>query len=222
MRQQDVAEAAGMSRSQLSLIERGHLDAISLRALRCAARVLEITVEINPRWRGGELDRLVNAGHSMLADEVVAFFASLDGWIVVPELSYSIYGERGVVDLVAWHEATRTLVIIELKTLIVDVNELTGRADVKRRLGPAMVAARGWQPARVGVWVIVARDRTNERRLRAHRAVLRAAFPHDGHAVRRWLGAPRGELAALSFWTSSHLAARRIPRQRVRRTHPDS
>jgi transcriptional regulator with XRE-family HTH domain len=217
LRQQDVAESAGMSRSQVSLIERGHLDAMSLRALRQAARVLEITLDVNARWRGGELDRLVNGAHSLLAEDVAAYVATLPGWVVLPEVSYSIYGERGIVDLVAWHDATRTLLIIELKTLVVDVNELTGKVDAKRRLGAAIVASRGWQPARVGVWVVVAQDRTNERRVQTHHSLLRAAFPHNGHAVRHWLASPHGELSALSMWRArDESGAGRVPRQRVR------
>ena len=43
-------------------------------------------------------------------------------------------GERGVIDILAWHAATRTLLVIELKTEIVDINELMGTVDRKRRL----------------------------------------------------------------------------------------
>jgi hypothetical protein len=63
---------------------------------------------------------------------------------VVPEVSFSIFGERGVIDVLAWHAATRTILVIELKTVIADVNELIGNVDRKRRLAPRVAAERGW------------------------------------------------------------------------------
>jgi hypothetical protein len=181
----------------VSRIERGRLDQVSLRVLRRAASVLELTLDLRARWRGSELDRLLNADHSRLADEIVAFLREQSGWEVIPEVSYSIYGELGVVDLVAWHAESRSLLVVEIKTLIVEVNDLVGKVDAKRRLGPQIVSDRGWRPARVAAWVIVADSRTNERRIRAHRDLLRAAFPHNGHDARAWLASPLGSLAAL-------------------------
>jgi hypothetical protein len=95
-------------------------------------------------------------------------------------VSFSIYGERGVIDLVAWHREREALCVIELKTAIADVNELVGIVDRKRRLAARIVADFGWRPARVSVWVIVAEGRTNRRRIQSHGAMLRAAFPLDG------------------------------------------
>src|SRR3990172_7866306 len=112
----------------------------------------------------------------------------------------SMYGERGVIDVLAWHAATRTALVIELKTVIADVNELIGNVDRKRRLAPRVAAERGWDARAVACWVIVAEGRSNRRRLAAHAAVLRAAFPEDGHVVRSWLRQPDRPIAALSFW----------------------
>src|SRR5687768_15752036 len=98
-RQADVAARAGVSRSLVSLIERGHLDSVSLAILRRVAGVLDIRIDLVARWRGGELDRLLNAGHSALHESVAAFFSDLPGWMRAPEVSFSIDGERGVIDI---------------------------------------------------------------------------------------------------------------------------
>ena len=50
-------------------------------------------------------------------------------------MSFSIFGERGVIDVAAWNAEHRALLVIELKTDIVDVNELVGTFDRKVRLG---------------------------------------------------------------------------------------
>jgi hypothetical protein len=131
--------------------------------------------------------------------------------------SSSIYGERGVIDLLAFHPATGSLLVVELKTAIVDVNELVGTLDRKTRLASRVAADRGWRSRSVSRWLIVARGSTNHRRIDAHRAVLRAAFPDDGRAVRSWLHAPIGTVSALSTWSlSTRGGAGRRSLQRVR------
>ena len=39
----------------------------------------------------------------------------------------------GVIDVLAWHEPTRSLLVIELKPAIADVNALLGTFDRKQR-----------------------------------------------------------------------------------------
>ena len=90
--------------------------------------------------------------------------------------------------------------MIELKTEIVDVQGMLGTLDRKRRLAARIARARGWVPAVVATWLIVSSSRTNRRRVDAHRTMLRNALPGDGRAMNAWLVAPRGSIAALSFW----------------------
>jgi len=44
---------------------------------------------------------MISARHAGMAEAVVRWLASFSGWIVRPEVSFSRYGERGVIDLVA-------------------------------------------------------------------------------------------------------------------------
>jgi hypothetical protein len=146
--------------------------------------------------------------------------ASLPGWIHEPEVSFAIYGERGVIDIFAWHPGRRALLVIELKTDIADVNELVGTVDRKRRLAERIARERGWDVgagATVSVWVIVASGRTNRRRVQAHGSMLRAAFPVDGRAIGRWLRDPVGNVRCLSFWPDSHRGDVRFGLSPVRR-----
>lgn len=50
-RQKDVAAAAGVYRSMVSRIERGHLDEHTLEALRSVAGTLDIRIDVVPSWR---------------------------------------------------------------------------------------------------------------------------------------------------------------------------
>ena len=216
-RQQDLATRAGPSRATISRLERGHPGTFSLDTIRRVAAALDIRVDLVPRWRAGDLDRLLNAKHSQLHELVARWFAKeLPAWVLAPEVSYAIYRERGVIDIVAWHPGKRAILVIELKTDIVDVNQLIGKVGEKARLIRQIVRDRNWDPLTVSTWVIVAAGRTNRARLAAHRSVLRAAFPTDGRAMRAWLSHPGGPVAALSIWTAT--AGRPMaPVRRVRR-----
>jgi transcriptional regulator with XRE-family HTH domain len=201
-RQADLGAKAGVSASTISRLERGHPGSFSLDTIRAVASALDIRVDLVPRWRAGDLDRLVNARHSALHDLVASWFRDeLPAWVLAPEVSFNVYGERGVIDIVAWHPGRRALLVIELKTDIADVNELLGTLDRKRRLAREAVAARGWEPATVSVWLVVASGRTNRGRLAVHRSVLRAALPAGRRAIRSWLVDPTGSIAAMSMWS---------------------
>lgn len=218
LRQADVAARTGVPRAVVARIERGDLDRVTVGALRSVAGALQADHEVTIRWNGTELDRLLHAGHSALHELVVGILVDI-GWEVVPERSFSWYGERGIIDIVAWHAATRTLLVVELKTEIVDVQRLIGTVDRYRRLAPKAVEDLGWAPAVVGAWVAVADTTTNRRRLAEHARVLRAAFPTDGRTVPGWLRSPAGALRALSFVSDARVANRiaaRSSRRRVR------
>jgi hypothetical protein len=153
-------------------------------------------------------------------DAIARVFAGLDGWSMEPEVSFSIYGERGIIDVLAWHPVRRILLVIELKTELVDVNELMGSVDRKRRLAIEIARQRGWDPVSVSTWVVIAEGRTNRRAVAAHAATLRAKFPTDGRSVARWLRRPEGRMHGLGFlpYVSGGTVSRPVtPIRRVRR-----
>lgn len=207
-----------MPRAVVARIERGDLDGVRVGQLRAVAAGLRADLDLVLRWDGTELDRLLNAGHSVMHELVVGLLVAA-GWDVLPERSFSVWGERGVIDILAWRAATRTLLVVELKTEIVEVQRLIGTVDRYRRLAPGIVRDLGWEPTSVGVWVAVAESPTNRRRLNEHVRVLRAAFPTDGRTVPAWLRNPSEPLRALSFLSDARVANRtaaRSSRRRVR------
>lgn len=216
-RQSDVAEKASVRRASVSLLECGRASKLRVDVVIRIVESLGGNIDFAVRWQGGELDRLLNARHSALHESVARRFGTFADWVIVPEVSFAIRGERGVIDILAWHEATRTLLVIELKTDIVDVNELMGTLDKKRRLAPDVAMTRGWRPNAVAVWVIVADGVRNRRRVESHAATLRAAFPTDGRAVAGWLARPVGSFRCLSFWSNAHGAGTKSSLATVRR-----
>jgi transcriptional regulator with XRE-family HTH domain len=222
-RQQDLAQNSGVSQSVVSRIERGLIGSQSVDAIRAVAAALEVRVDLTALWRGGDLDRLLNAGHSALHEAVARrFHDELPAWTLAPEVSFSIYGERGVVDILAWHPGRRALLVIELKTDIVDVNELVGTFDRKRRLARQIGLSRGWDPVAASSWLIVVDTRTNRRRVDAHAAMLHGSLPEDATAIRFWIRDPVGTVNRLSFWTDSRGRTGSQPSSPIRRVRTDS
>ena len=222
-RQRDVAAAARVSDGTVSRIERGHLDSISFGTIRVVARALEIRVEVLPRSRSADIDRLLSARHAGLAEAIVRWLGGFGGWIVRPEVSFSRFGERGVIDLLAWHASTRSLLVIELKTAIIDVGELLGTLDRKARNAAPIGRDLGWSPASASCAVIVADGSTNRRRIAAHAATFRAAFPVRAVRLRQWLAAPGEPIQALTFFADRHhgqVVNRYDQRERVKRRRP--
>lgn len=199
-----MATRSRTSASTISRIERGHVGRLTLDTVLAVAAALEITIDLVPRWRGGDLDRMLAAGHGQMHEQVARLLRRHSAWIAVPELSFSVYGERGVIDLLAFHPARRELLVIELKTQLVDVQELLSAVDRYRRLAPRLAADRGWAVAGTSTWVVMRDSSTNRRRVAAHSTVLRTALPDDGRTLRRWLRDPVGRLAALSFLSGEH------------------
>jgi transcriptional regulator with XRE-family HTH domain len=197
-RQLDVFRRADISRTVYSEIERGHLNGISLGTMRKVANVLEVRIGIEPTWRGKRIERVISGRHAALAERLTATLVAA-GWEVRPEASFNSYGERGVVDLVAWHSTTRTMLLIEIKTELVGPSDLLATTDRRRRLAGVIAQDRGWNPLAVAQWVVLAAGRTNQRRVAEHHALLRAAFPADGRSAPSWVANPRGRLDALWF-----------------------
>jgi transcriptional regulator with XRE-family HTH domain len=202
-RQVDLARTARVSQASVSLLERGRVDGLSIRALRRLCSAMDADVVVLVRWRGGDLDRLLDERHARLG-EVVARTLERLGWEVAPEVSYSVYGERGSIDLLCWHAPSRTLLVIELKSELTSIEETLRRFDVKRRLATRIAIERfGWNAAIVGRLLVLPNDRTARRRVAAHALLLERALPNSPAEVRRWLRDPSGSLEGILFVTDN-------------------
>jgi transcriptional regulator with XRE-family HTH domain len=215
-RQVDLGLRAGVSQDLISLVERGRLDAMPLRTIRAVAAALDATVLVTIRWRGGDLDRLVDEGHAAMVGQVIEWFASI-GWDVQPEVTFSVYGERGSIDVLAWHAPSRTLLVIEVKTALTSIEETLRRHDVKARLAADIAAERfGWPAKTVARLLVLPDTSTARRHARRHDAVLGRAYPVRGDQLRAQLRS--GALTAAGLLFVSGQTARRLTSRRIRGT----
>ncbi len=160
IRQADLAALVGLSQPTISRIERGRIGGVTVDTLERVFEELGIRASVQMWWDGAELDRLLGGRHSAMHEAVARLFEGLPGWVTAPEVSFAIYRERGVIDILAWHAASRSLLVIELKTELVDVQETVGTLDRKRRLAAQIAAERGWKPTTVSAWLVIAEGRT--------------------------------------------------------------
>jgi transcriptional regulator with XRE-family HTH domain len=218
LRQIDVARKAGVSQKVVSQLELGRLETVGLAKLRRVAAVLGVSVFVDARWRGGESDRLLDRAHAAIVDEMIARLRRA-GWAVEPEFTFNHYGDRGSVDVLAFHAPSRSLLVVEVKATLTDIQALLSALSKKMRVVPALAQeALGWDVGSVGRLLVVAESKANRAVVARHRATFEAALPERSRACQTWISRPRGRLAGIWFVANSAVATGTArPRARVRR-----
>ncbi len=217
-RQTDLAGKAGVSASLIGLLERGRADAISVRGIRRIGSAMELRLGWDAGYRGPELARLRDADHARLAEWVTQRLERF-GWTVVPEASFNHYGDRGRIDLLAFHPATGKLVVVEVKTVIAEIQDLLGSLNTKERIAPMVARSLGWRAVRAIPFLVVADGTTNRRRLAAHTRLF-ARYALRGKGAAAWIRQPGGNASGLVLLAKlpnrNGVGVRRAGRQRVR------
>jgi len=213
--QSDLANRCRMSASEISRIERGGAMAKTLENLERVVEALDARLNVRILWQGEELDRLLDRDHARMVDATLRQLAA-SGWAALPETTFQVAGERGSIDVLAWHAPTETLLVIEIKSVVPDIQATLAGLDRKARLGPLIGRERGWVSRHVARVLVLPADRTCRRRVDAFATTFDRALPARTAAVNRWLRSPSGPLAGILFL--SDLPPRQA-RQRVRRTH---
>jgi Holliday junction resolvase-like predicted endonuclease len=178
-----------MSGPTVSRIERGNVRVLSVDAIDRIASALGASVDITLRWEGEQLDRLMDASHAWLEEQTAAHLSS-SGWQVSAEVSFNHYGDRGRVDVLAFHPTTRIVLVVEVKSGIGDVQDTLGRLDVKSRLGRSLADAAGWAGARAVVPTLVVADTRSARRVVAEHEALFSRFALRGRSALAWTRRP--------------------------------
>jgi transcriptional regulator with XRE-family HTH domain len=199
LRQADLSRRARVSRRIIGLIENGRWEKVPFGALDRVTTALGARLFPNLSWQGEALDRLVDAAHADLQTNVAEMLRRL-GWLVAVEVSFIHFGERGRYDLLAFHQATGTVLVVEIKTAIGDVQATLGTLDVKLRLALMCAHEQAWSGATTAVPALVIADERHQHRLVARHAALFARFDLRGRTARAWLGHPAAGVGGLLFY----------------------
>jgi transcriptional regulator with XRE-family HTH domain len=204
--QVELSVRAGVSRRAVSMLERGRARRLPLGTVESLLGALGARVDLRMFWNGPELDRLLDAAHASLSASVKRRLERW-GWLVRVEVSYSRFGERGRIDLLAFHTGTGTLVVIEIKTELVDVQALLGSLDVKARLATGVARELGWGVRSVVPAIVFVEDDAIRRRIR-QLDTLFDRYPVRGRAATSWLRRPSEPPTGL-LWITAGAAPKR-------------
>jgi transcriptional regulator with XRE-family HTH domain len=185
----DLAERTGLSRSVLDRIELGEAGRVALGDLESVARALDGQLGLDFRWRGEQLDRLIDERHAMIVDATVAIYRA-SSWDVAVEATFSIYGERGSIDVFAWHPPTQQIAVNEIKASIGEAGDTVLRVDRKTRLAPQIARERGWTCRGVARFLVIGDGSTNRDRIGRHAEIFRTAFPAGTRESLAWIRRP--------------------------------
>jgi hypothetical protein len=193
-----VARAARVSQPLVSQLERGDLGATSVQTLRRVAAAVGVSLPFTPRWRGVDLTKLLDERHAWTVRDVVARLQTL-GWVAVPEHTFNVRGEGGSIDVLAWLPDARALLVVEVKTVLADLQDLLSTFDRKRRLAPGLARGLGWNPLVIGALIVMPAETHARSAVARFGPVFDAAYPSRGLPVQRWLRRPERDIRGLWF-----------------------
>jgi hypothetical protein len=190
---------AGVPREDLIRIERGDAAAIKHGHVRQVFAAVGANARMVFTWRGAAADRLLDERHAALVERAIGRLERR-GWRCEPEVSFSIFGERGSIDILATWEDRNVAIVAEVKTELGSLEAMNRVLDAKVRLGGRIVfERRGWRPPAVSRLLVVADTSTNRRLVAGHDRTMGAVYPIRSAELRMWLRSPRGNIGGLWF-----------------------
>lgn len=198
--QKELGRRANVSQQAISLIERGHGGRLSGQTVRRIFAALDARWEPTVSWRGGDLDRLLDEEHARLVGEISRRLAHV-GWDVAIEVTYSDFGDRGSVDVLAARRDLLAIVVVEVKSELVAIESTLRKLDEKVRIARESIGRErfGFRPRLVGRLLVLPSTNVARRRVARSSDVLDVGLPDRAGRVRSWLGAPDGGLAGIQF-----------------------
>lgn len=185
--QRQLGGRIGISKSEMSRWESSALETCSVPELEKWATALNAHLIVDLRVDGER--PMADARHAGLQSWLVGMLRSA-GWIVEPEPSFNVYGDRGRIDVLAYHPVRHIVLVVEIKSRVDDAQELLGRLDVKKRVAPGMARERGWEVAAVVPAVVILEGSTARRHVTMHEALF-ASYQLRARAAMAWLRRPQ-------------------------------
>jgi hypothetical protein len=199
MSQADLALDAAVPREVVIAIEAGRAGEIGLNRIRQILTALGGRARLSVWYHGALAERLLDERHARIGERSMQLIQRRE-FVTASEVTYSEFGERGSIDVLAGYEATGAALVGEVKATIGSLEDTNRQLDVKVRLGPKIVKATfGWWPKFVARVLIVPDDRTIRRIIDSHSATMSAVYPARSREFRAWLRSPTEPISAIWF-----------------------
>ena len=180
--QREVASAVGVSRGYVAHLELGAANP-TLDVVDRLAAALGIELELTARRPTvDEPPRQRDAVHAWCSGYVDRRLRRA-GWMTERKVEIVQGRHHGWIDLVAFDPSTATMIVIEVKTQLVDVGAVERQVAWYERSASSVARQRGWRVDNVGTWLLLLATDEVEESIRINRAVLAIAFPSRGPRV---------------------------------------
>jgi hypothetical protein len=128
-RQLDLPAAVGLPVGRVRLAE-GHMSQLRVGEMDAVAGALGATADVQVRWHGEGVDRLLDAGHAAVVEATVRRLQA-DGWETRTEVTFNFDGERGSVDVSARHLPEHALVVVECRSVVLPGAAVAARGPLR-------------------------------------------------------------------------------------------
>ncbi len=197
--QMAVAEMAGVPVRDVIAVEAGRASDVRLGRIRAVFGAVDGTARLSTWWHGAAADRLLDERHAGLVEFALRVL-NRRGWEAAAEVSFSEFGDRGSIDILAGYRPTLALAVGEVKGSIGSMEEMHRMLDMKERLAPRLWGERfGWHPRIVGRVLIFPEDRSIRRILERHGVTMATVYPARSREVRGWLRHPDRPIRGVWF-----------------------
>lgn len=192
--QGELGQACSLSRPVISAIETGRR-AASLDDVERIATALGMSIDLVPRRPGVIAPRLHDVVHARCVAYVQRRLTAA-GFTVLREVEV-VHGRwHGWIDLLAFDPRSGLLLIIEVKSSLVDLGSVERQLAWYEREAGAIARARGWRATGARSWLLLLDSLEVDAAISHGREVLGLAFPRRAAAMRRELEGPVTEISA--------------------------
>jgi len=178
--QRSLGERIGRSQVYVSLVERGRVPGLSITEADSICKALGATLVLGieaPVLLAGSRQR--DAAHARCVAYVTRRLTK-EGWVVRREVQIGTPARPGWIDVLAFHPELRVLLVIEIKTELIDLGGLERQLGWYARDARHAAGSLGWSAADVVPVALLLTTTRNDVRLRENAAGIGQAFP------RRW------------------------------------
>ncbi len=188
--QRELAGRAGVAQATVCRVESGtsgSIDMVTVGRL-FAALALRASIDVDD-FRLDDRRRQRDGVHAQV-NGTAARRLERWGWRTATEVLIGDGNPRGWIDLLAYREADRALLVEESKTDIPDMGGLQRSVAFYERMAMSVARRLGWWSRHVAVLVVVLDSETVARRLVDNREIVRRAFPAPIREMSAWLADP--------------------------------
>ena len=175
--QRELARRSELAQSTICRIERAALADLSFDTAAVVLDVLGVRATLDlqsPFIADGR--RQKDPGHARCVAYVARRLRRL-GWVTATEVEIVTGSSRGWIDVLAYRARDGLLLVIEIKTDLVDIGMVLRQVSWYERAAWDAARRQGWLPREaIGAVLVLATQRTHER-VAENREVLRQSFP---------------------------------------------